>query len=95
MIHSLFFSTSLNLPVANFFEKRHVDKVVANILANPLILLAPLLANTLRKGGQIALSGILIEQAAQVNQCYQQWFDMHIIDQKDDWVLLAGVKHHD
>ncbi|MBK7364830.1 MAG: 50S ribosomal protein L11 methyltransferase [Nitrosomonas sp.] len=92
---SIFFSTSLNLPVANFFEKRHVDKVVANILANPLILLAPLLANTLRKGGQIALSGILIEQAAQVNQCYQQWFDMHIIDQKDDWVLLAGVKHHD
>lgn len=92
---SVLFSTSLKLPVANFFEKQHVDKVVANILANPLILLAPLLANAIRKEGQIALSGILKEQATEVCQCYHQWFDIGIVDQKDDWVLLAGTKHHD
>lgn len=92
---SIFFSTALNLPIANFFEKQHVDQVVANILANPLILLAPLLANAVRKGGQIALSGILMEQTEEVSKCYQQWFDICIVDQKDDWVLLAGTKRHD
>ena len=92
---SILFSTSLNLPIANFFEKQQVDQVVANILANPLILLAPLLANAVRKGGQIALSGILMEQAQEVSECYQQWFDICIVDQKDGWVLLAGTKHHD
>ncbi len=92
---SILFSTSLNLPIANFFEKRYVDKVVANILANPLILLAPLLANAVREGGEIALSGILKEQADEVCQCYRQWFDIDIVDQKDDWVLLAGTKYLD
>lgn len=92
---SIFFSTTLDLPVAHFYEDKQVDKVVANILANPLILLAPLLANAVRTGGHIALSGILAEQAAEVSACYQQWFNMSLIDQKEDWVLLAGTKRSD
>ena len=68
------------------------DVVVANILTNPLKMLAPLLANSARTGGQIVLSGILSEQAQDVMQVYGQWFDLEppIVD--DGWVCLSGVK---
>ena len=46
------------------------DLVVANILASPLIVLAPLLAARTRRGGRIALSGILESQAAEVAAAY-------------------------
>lgn len=68
------------------------DVVVANILANPLILLAPVLANAVRSQGKIALSGILQTQADEVKQTYQQWFDMSIAGEQDGWVLLTGSK---
>ncbi|MCC7092294.1 MAG: 50S ribosomal protein L11 methyltransferase [Nitrosomonas sp.] len=68
------------------------DIVVANILANPLILLAPLLSNLVRSGGRIALSGILSEQADDVNSAYQSWFDMSIAADMEGWVLLTGIK---
>jgi len=68
------------------------DLVVANILANPLILLAPLLAGHTRKGGRIALSGILRTQAAEVMAAYAPWFAMRICDGDGDWVLLEGLR---
>jgi len=68
------------------------DIVVANILANPLIVLAPILAQATRPGGQIVLSGILVEQSADVLRVYQQWFEMCLAEQEGDWVLLAGKK---
>jgi len=66
------------------------DLVVANILANPLILLAPLLAGHARSGARIALSGILEAQAAEVMRAYSHWFDMRIGASDADWVLLEG-----
>ena len=69
-----------------------VDIVVANILANPLIMLAPLLSSFVRPGGRIALSGILSEQADDVNSAYQQWFEMSIDARFEGWVLLTGIK---
>ena len=69
-----------------------VDVVVANILANPLIVLAPLLMRATRKGGQIALSGILIEQAEDVIQVYRQWFDIRITREQAGWALLTGTR---
>lgn len=68
------------------------DAVVANILANPLVLLAPALASHCRPGGRIALSGILREQAANVSACYQAWFDMEPPVHMENWVLLTGRK---
>ena len=68
------------------------DMVVANILANPLIILAPILINATRKGGQIALSGILMEQAEEVMQVYRQYFDMRIARNREGWALLTGVR---
>ena len=68
------------------------DLVVANILANPLILLAPLLAEHLRKGGRIALSGILDAQAEEVMNAYAPWFAMRVSASDEGWVLLEGLQ---
>jgi len=69
------------------------DVVIANILANPLIILAPILAASCRAGGRIALSGILSEQAEEVMRAYRQWFSMGIAEEQSGWVLLAGTKY--
>ncbi len=66
------------------------DLVVANILANPLILLAPLLAGHTRKDGRIALSGILETQAQEVMAAYASWFAFDVGGSETDWVLLEG-----
>jgi ribosomal protein L11 methyltransferase len=71
------------------------DVVVANILANPLRLLAGALAARTAQGGAIALSGILDAQAHGVIDAYAPWFDMRAQARDDDWVLLAGVRRAD
>lgn len=68
------------------------DLVVANILANPLIMLAPLLARHTRKAGRMALSGILQAQAEEVLAAYAPWFSMRVCDSDGDWTLLEGVR---
>jgi ribosomal protein L11 methyltransferase len=68
------------------------DVVVANILANPLIMLAPILSNATRRTGHIVLSGILLEQAEDVIKIYRQWFDMHIAREDAGWILLTGTR---
>ncbi|MEA2078758.1 MAG: 50S ribosomal protein L11 methyltransferase [Pseudomonadota bacterium] len=50
------------------------DLLLANILANPLIELAPRLAELVRPGGQLVLSGVLSEQADEVLLAYEPWF---------------------
>ncbi len=66
------------------------DLVVANILTNPLRMLAPLLANATRQGGQIVLSGILEEQAQEVMNIYRQWFDLNAPIFEEGWSCLSG-----
>ena len=68
------------------------DLVVANILTNPLRILAPLLAKATRTGGQIVLSGILEEQAQDVMNIYQQWFDLNAPIFEGGWSCLSGRK---
>ncbi|MBI1175157.1 MAG: 50S ribosomal protein L11 methyltransferase [Sideroxydans sp.] len=68
------------------------DIVIANILTNPLKMLAPLLAGSARQGGQIVLSGILREQSEDVAAIYGQWFDLRPPIVEDGWVCLSGVK---
>jgi ribosomal protein L11 methyltransferase len=68
------------------------DVTVANILANPLIVLAPLLARSTRVGGSIALSGILKEQADSVAAAYAPSFAIEPAAEEEGWVLLAGIK---
>jgi len=68
------------------------DLVVANILTNPLRMLAPLLANATRQGGQIVLSGILEEQAQEVMNIYRQWFELDAPIFEEGWACLSGRK---
>jgi ribosomal protein L11 methyltransferase len=70
------------------------DVVVANILANPLQLLAPLLAGRVRAQGNILLSGILESQAPVVAAAYARWFNIAIWGRDDGWVALAGSRKH-
>jgi len=64
--------------------------VVSNILAQPLILLAPVLAARTARGGTLALAGILESQAAEVGAAYAPWLDMRLDSVLDGWALLAG-----
>ena len=68
------------------------DIVVANILTNPLKMLAPLLACATRQGGRIVLSGVLSEQAANVEQIYSHWFNLNTTVMEDGWACLSGTK---
>ncbi len=68
------------------------DVVLANILSNPLRLLAPLLAGLTRPGGKVVLAGILDQQAAGVAAAYAQWYDMQVASEKDGWTCLAGTR---
>jgi ribosomal protein L11 methyltransferase len=68
------------------------DVVVANILAGPLVLLAPLLAARTRPGGRIALAGILDAQAAAVADAYARWFNIGKWRTCDGWSLLSGER---
>jgi ribosomal protein L11 methyltransferase len=68
------------------------DLTVANILANPLRMLAPLLASHTRPGGRIALSGVLAGQAGEVLAAYEPWFAMAVDSAEGDWACLAGTR---
>ena len=70
------------------------DVVVANILAGPLVELAPAMLSHLRPGGRIALSGLLRDQAELVMDAYRGEIDFDPIQVRDDWVLLSGIKTH-
>ena len=70
-----------------------VDLLLANILANPLRVLAPVLAAHTRPGGRLALSGILVPQADDIMQRYAQWFDFEPPLQDEGWVCLSGRRH--
>ncbi len=65
------------------------DIVMANILANPLQVLAPALVK-MRPGGQIVLSGVLARQADEVIATYSQWLKLSIWKESEGWVCLHG-----
>ena len=68
------------------------DVVVANILAGPLVSLAPQISALVKAGGRLALSGILAEQAEEVREAYADAFDLDPTAIKDGWVRISGVK---
>jgi len=93
-------NAKLNNVVARFdlaeaFTASTYNVVVANILANPLQLLAPLLAARVRARGQVVLSGILEPQAAAVIAAYEPWFTIDVWNSEEGWVALAGSRTDD
>lgn len=71
------------------------DLLLANILAGPLVELAPRFAHAVRPGGWLALSGLLLEQAETVTAAYRPWFDIGTSATRDGWALLAGQRRAD
>ncbi len=79
-----------------FFPKQApsepADLLLANILAGPLVELAPTLLTLLKPGGRICLSGVLASQAEAVQQAYRAVIDFESIRQKDEWVCMTGAR---
>ncbi|MBD9657615.1 MULTISPECIES: 50S ribosomal protein L11 methyltransferase [unclassified Pseudomonas] len=69
------------------------DVVVANILAGPLVSLAPQITRLVKSGGRLALSGILAEQAEEVRAAYAADFQLDPTATLDGWVRISGVRH--
>ena len=70
----------------------HADILIANILERPLIDLSEKFAELVKKGGYIALSGLLEEQIPSLLSCYDRWFDMEAPQVEQGWVLLCGTR---
>ncbi len=77
----------------NHLPAIQADCLIANILAQPLMELAPTLATLLKPGGQLVLSGILAgEQAQAVLAAYQQWFELISMEEREEWVRLDLIR---
>ena len=68
------------------------DVVVANILTNPLKVLAPMLSMRVIPNGYLVLSGVLARQAEEVTSAYAPWLKMTVWAERDGWVCLAGQR---
>jgi ribosomal protein L11 methyltransferase len=64
--------------------------VLANILATPLKLLAPLLCSLVARGGALVLAGILERQAAELTAAYAPYVRLDVTDSEDGWVLMTA-----
>jgi ribosomal protein L11 methyltransferase len=70
----------------------HFDVVLANILATPLKVLAPLLCERLKPGGRLVLAGILGRQEAELREAYAPWVSLRVSDEDDGWILMTADK---
>jgi len=66
--------------------------VLANILATPLKVLAPLLCAHLVAGGNLVLAGILERQAEELQQAYAPWVQLEVADRREGWILMTARK---
>ena len=64
--------------------------VLANILATPLKLLAPLLAGHVAPGGWLVMAGILVRQADDITTAYAPWLQVQVADAEEGWVLMCA-----
>lgn len=68
----------------------HFDVVLANILATPLKVLAPLLWSHVAAGGHLVLAGILERQAEELIQAYAPYCKLSVSDAEDGWILMTA-----
>ena len=64
--------------------------VLANILASPLKVLAPLLCAHVQLGGNLVLAGILERQADELKAAYLPYAQLQVSDQEDGWILMTA-----
>lgn len=75
-------------------DKAHgvYDTVLANILATPLKVLAPLLCAHVAAGGSLVLAGILERQADELKAAYAPWLQLSVADSEDGWILMTAQR---
>ena len=75
-------------------DKAHgvYDTVLANILATPLKVLAPLLCAHVAAGGSLVLAGILERQAEELKTAYAPWLQLSVADSEDGWILMTAQR---
>ena len=66
--------------------------VLANILATPLRVLAPLLCQRVVSGGHLVLAGILERQADELQQAYAPWLPLAVDDRDEGWILMTAQR---
>lgn len=75
------------------FKSQQADVLVANILAAPLMALAPEFAKLLKADGEFALAGVIEEQVADVSEVYQEFFDILNIEKREEnWCRISGKR---
>ena len=65
--------------------------VVANILATPLKVLAPLLCKHVAPGGRLLLAGILERQCEELTQAYAPYCALEVLDSREGWILMSAT----
>jgi ribosomal protein L11 methyltransferase len=83
-------ATELNAQANHVQLQAGFDLVLANILATPLKVLAPLLCAHVAAGGHLVLAGILARQAEELTQAYAPYCQLSIADQEDGWILMTA-----
>ncbi len=68
----------------------HYQTVLANILATPLKVLAPLLCSYVSSGGHLVLAGILERQADELKAAYAPWVALEVADAQEGWILMTA-----
>ncbi len=68
------------------------DVVLANILATPLKVLAPLLCAHVERGGSLVLAGILERQAEELQEAYRPYLELSLSDSEDGWILMTAQR---
>ena len=68
------------------------DVVLANILATPLKVLAPLLRSHVAAGGNLVLAGILERQAQELKDAYAPYCTLQVSDSEDGWILMTAQR---
>ncbi|WP_332823731.1 50S ribosomal protein L11 methyltransferase [Ramlibacter sp.] len=66
------------------------DTVLANILATPLKVLAPLLCGHVAPGGALVLAGILARQADELKEAYAPYLQLEVADEEEGWILMTA-----
>lgn len=82
----------LTVCTVEHMQAQPAQVLLANILAEPLVTLAPRLATLVLPDGHVVLSGLLTQQAPTVATHYAPWFDIEPVSVRDDWARLSGKR---
>jgi ribosomal protein L11 methyltransferase len=83
-------SVTLNAGLPDAANGRY-QTVLANILATPLKMLAPLLCGHVAAGGHLVLAGILERQAEELKEAYAPYARLVVSDAEDGWILMTAT----